>query len=719
MCPRISPVTYAYDKVGNRLSLTDANSNATTFQYDRDGNLLAMTYPPVAGEPDNVERYQYDAAGRLVCKTTPNGDDIRTFYDPAGNVAALYHGAIAADVDSIPADRLIAKYERNGVGAVTKEEDSNTAMLYSFDIYGRLTEARDRSLEKSVRYDYDARSLRSKMEVVDYTPSPTGAVTMSVTYSYDDAGRLQIVKKDTDPAAVYMYDLSGRRTSLALPNGVSTEYTYDNADRLLELTTQKDATVLAKFAYTLDPTGNCTGVAYADGARSVYEFDQAYRLTRDKHIDANDAVLYEEFYTYDAMGNRLTKERVGWNPVNVNYQNNTRNQLISTSGSETKIYDYDANGNTVAITTNAISQTMNYDILNRLTRYDGPAGTEETSYRGIRWHRWKVATAVDTAAFVYDNNNIVADYTENGNLDKSYITLGIDENISISINNDTFYYTYDMNKLVYLLTNTAGEIINRQIYTAFGERHPLNIGDVLIQRYGYHGREQTAEGMFFRYRRYSPVNGVFLSRDPLTYQANPRGDLYKFVSNNPIYYKDSFGLLTEKECEDKRATFDMGGVLQFYKFVKGGDCPNLDFPTFSCDCCSEFPQASAIWHRDDGFIRICAGEVNFNDPPSVYNSMRHEIVHYLQDMCYNWPVPGPDDCDLRACREIMAYTLQGPIPTEKDKFDLFMITIFGSIEWTDRSGILHCPATGEGRESFNRVWNKCDKSGMWKSFEQQ
>ena len=713
------PVTYTYDKAGNRLSLSDANSNTTTFEYDRDGKLLVMTYPPVSGESENIERYQYDAAGRSACKTTPNGDDIRYLYDPAGNVAALYHGAVVADIDSIPADRLLAKYERNGVGAVTKEEDSLTAMLYSFDSYGRLTEARDRSLEKAVRYAYDTRSLRSKMEVVDYASSQNGNVSITVTYNYDDTGRLQTVRKDSDPAAVYTYDLSGRRIGLILPNGVATEYTYDSADRLVKLLTQKDEIVLAKFAYTLDPTGNRTGITYADESRSLYEFDQAYRLTREKHIGAGDTVRFDESYTYDAAGNRLTKVRTGWNPVNVYYQHNGRNQLVLTSGSETKKYGYDANGNMINITADAYSESMNYDILNRLIRYGGPAGTEGTTYRGIRWNRWKVATAADTVVFLYDNNNIVGDFAENGNLEKLYVTSGIDEYISMSMNTDTYYYILDANKMFCLLTNEAGEATDRQVYTAFGERHSLDIDNALVQRYGYHGREQTAEGMFFRYRRYSPPNGIFLSRDPLAYEANPHGDLYRFVLNNPIHYKDAFGLLTEQECEEKRADFKMNKVLDFYYFLKGKNCRNLPFPIFTCDCCQEFPEASAIWNRDDGFIRICSDNVNFDDPESVYTSMRHEIVHYYQDMCLKWPPPGPDDCDRRACREIMAYTLQGPFPTEKDKFDLFMITMFGSIEWTDRDGIIHCPAAGEGRESFTRMWNRCDKSAEWKKFEQQ
>jgi YD repeat-containing protein len=68
------------------------------------------------------------------------------------------------------------------------EEDPNTAMLFAYDAFGRLAEARDQALDKSVRYGYDLRSLRSKMEVVDYAGSTNGVVFMSVVYTYRSSG---------------------------------------------------------------------------------------------------------------------------------------------------------------------------------------------------------------------------------------------------------------------------------------------------------------------------------------------------------------------------------------------------------------------------------------------------------------------------------------------------------------------------------------------------
>lgn len=547
------PVVYAYDQAGNRLSLADAKSNVTVFEYDRDGNVVSMTYPPVPGQPENVERYLYDAVGRLVCKTTPNGDRIRSLYDPAGNIAAVYHGDEASDVDSIPVAGLIAKYERNGAGSVTREEDGLTAMLYSFDTFGRLTEARDNSLGKSVRYGYDVRDLRTKVEVVDYSSSQKGVVSMTVAYGYDDAGRLATVKKDADPASTYEYDLSGRRTKLVLPNGVSTEYTYDSADRLLDLTTRKDATVLAKFAYSHDLSGNRTGITYADGSRSLYEFDQAYRLTRDLRVDSSNQTQYDESYTYDSLGNRLTKVRTIWNPVSVSYSYNARNQLVASAGTENQTYSYDANGNLTGVLSGIANEERTYDVLNRLKRYSGPAGVEESTYFGAGWERMSVnatpsgSAVPETTRFLYDGDNVVADFNGASSLQALYVTPFLDENLSVNrlggSDAGAYYYSQDGLGSVRSLTTQSGDAVNRYDYTAFGEGVSSSIG--VSQRYGYTGRETNAlnSTMYYRYRNYLAGTGRFVWRDPIGYGADIFGNLYTYVYNQPHRYIDPMGLI--------------------------------------------------------------------------------------------------------------------------------------------------------------------------------
>src|SRR4030066_256017 len=57
------------------------------------------------------------------------------------------------------------------------------------------------------------------------------------------------------------YDALGRRTGITLPNGVTTNYAYDNSSRLLNLEHLNPVNqVLESLTYTVDATGNRTSM---------------------------------------------------------------------------------------------------------------------------------------------------------------------------------------------------------------------------------------------------------------------------------------------------------------------------------------------------------------------------------------------------------------------------------------------------------------------------
>lgn len=352
--------------------------------------------------------------------------------------------------------------------------------------------------------------------------------------------------------STYEYDLSGRRTKWTLPNSVTASYKYDTNDRLVELTVQKGDEILDKYIYSHDPTGKCTGITYADGSKSIYSLDGVYRLTGDKRVTANGDLIYEEKFTYDAVGNRLSKRRTGLNPQSVDYVYNARNQLVSSSDGKT--YTYDANGNCIAIAYPGGVTTMTYDVLNRLIGYSGPNGAEEFTYRGLGWHKWKTSetdTNGDTVitSFQYDGNNIIADYAgPDYKLTHLYATAGLDRQISMTVvngpNQGNYYYVHDGLGSVRTLTDSTGLVQNRYDYTAFGE--PIPDGPENIpQRYGYTGRENNAinGNMNYRNRNYNPAIGRFDRRDPIGYIAG--SNLYSYVNNEPNVYTDLFGLIVK------------------------------------------------------------------------------------------------------------------------------------------------------------------------------
>ena len=122
--------------------------------------------------------------------------------------------------------------------------------------------------------------------------------------------------------------------------------------------------------------------------------------------------------------------------------------------------------------------------------------------------------------------NIVANI-ENSIVKKSYVTLGMDNMISMTADNDTYYYHADARSSVKALSDSAGNAVANYAYTAFGEAVATSCPKSLVpsnsaiaaQRYCYTGREFNPHSgnYYFRYRTYNPSIGSFTSRDPLGY----------------------------------------------------------------------------------------------------------------------------------------------------------------------------------------------------------
>src|SRR5690606_14589479 len=119
------------------------------------------------------------------------------------------------------------------------------------------------------------------------------------------------------------------------------EYTYDSLNRLTELVNRKaDGTIISSYRYILGPKGNRLKVEENNGRKVEYEYDELYRLIEERIFDPIEGYSTIS-YTYDAVGNRLTRNVDG---VTIRYTYDDNNRLI-TEG-ET-IYSYDDNGNMI------------------------------------------------------------------------------------------------------------------------------------------------------------------------------------------------------------------------------------------------------------------------------------------------------------------------------------------------------------------------------------
>jgi RHS repeat-associated protein len=356
------------------------------------------------------------------------------------------------------------------------------------------------------------------------------------SYAYDTLNRLSTLTPPTAFSSTgfgFSYDALSRRTQMTRPNGVTTNYTYDNLSRLLSVLHQVSSSTIDGAAYTYDSAGNRTAKTNEKTAvTSNYTYDPLYELT-----EVTQSTNTTESYSYDPVGNRLSSLSVS------SYTNNSSNELTSSSAAS---YAYDANGNTTSKTVSGSTTTYTWDYENRLSSVvlPGTGGTIAFKYDGLGHRVQKAFTqgsTTTTTNFLYDGANSIADVDQNGNVLARYEqTTNIDEPLAELRSGTTSYYQADGLGSVTSLSSSAGALANTYTYDSFGNL-TASTGSV-TNRFQYTGREFDSETNLYSYRAryYDPTSSKFTSEDPVRYLGGP--NFYPYAKNNPVNLADPRGL---------------------------------------------------------------------------------------------------------------------------------------------------------------------------------
>ena len=334
------------------------------------------------------------------------------------------------------------------------------------------------------------------------------------------------------PAVQYAYDALSRRTSLMLPNGTQTTYTYDPASQVTNILHKITATSaqINKADYVYNNVGNRTSLTDRRGAQA-FGYDNLDRLTSATH-----PLTLNQSFSYDAVGNRLNNAS----------QHNAGNQLTEDAGFT---YIYDANGNLTrkTIKTNGNHTDYTYDAENRLVKVEEfaagattPAATSTYRYDGLGRRIEKVGNGL-TRRYVYDGEDILLEYDETNTLLARYTHgPGIDEPIAMTRGGSTFFYHQDGLGSVTDLTDATASTVKAYAYDAWGNQ--VETTGTLENPYTYTGREVDQEtGLYYyRARYYDPIIGRFILEDPAGFVDGP--NIYSYVRNNPLNNKDPLGL---------------------------------------------------------------------------------------------------------------------------------------------------------------------------------
>ncbi len=303
--------SFSWSALDELASLTDGLNHTTTWTYNQYGWLTNKAN--TLGT--SIIQYAYDADGRLTNRWMM-GTNTGYTYDAVGNLKTIVY----------PALTITNFYD--AINELTNMLDAVGATKFTYTQIGQLASETAPWSSDTVSLTYNQRH-RCGLTL----SQPSG--TWSQTYSYDNEWRMTSI---TSPAGSFTYVPGGASATsplislLSLPNAAYITNTYNALARLTSTSLLNYwGHVLDGYGYGLDALGLRTN------------------LTRELGLATNGASI-----GYDGIG-----ELTNWSGTNAPGGHLRHNEQLA--------YQYDAGGNLIVRTNDALVQTFAVDSLNQLS----------------------------------------------------------------------------------------------------------------------------------------------------------------------------------------------------------------------------------------------------------------------------------------------------------------------------------------------------------------
>ena len=571
--PLSQQAAYVYDDAGRleqSKQLINSVWHITTRAYDDDNRVISIT-----DNGSNTTSITYDDVNRTVTVTDPDSRTVKTLYDEAGRKIEMVRGEGTASESH---DYIT--YNDNGTIATLKDGKNNITS-YSYD-----------GFDRRVATNYPL-SVSSTVNAFDDLGRPTSVTTRkgdTITMSYDALGRLDSRTVPGVGTYSYDYDIMGQVTTAYLGAqtvtsaydalgrvtqevgslGRQMDYVYDDAagtwdvkynfpgtesdywlryavDDAGRLDTIKESgsTTIADYAY--DSGSRVTSITFGNGTTESYTYDDVgyvETITQNFTGITDDSVwTYTRNDTGQITNQSISNPDFRWIPSfleseTLSYSSNGLNQYTSIAGTT---QGHDANGN---LTQDGV-QTFVFNAAGQMTEAKSGGVTVGTyAYDPLGRRSEKTAGGINTE-FLWSGSQVMADYDgDTGNLMRRYVYgLGIDDLVAIVDSSDNKSYVHkNASGSVVAVSDNNGDVVDKFTYGPFGEG-----ASEAESPYKYTARRVDQESglYYYRNRYYNAQTGRFISPDPLGYVDGM--NMYAYVGNDPMNYRDPMGLCSEDE----------------------------------------------------------------------------------------------------------------------------------------------------------------------------
>jgi RHS repeat-associated protein len=411
-------IGYSFDAAGRLASITDPDNNTTTYGYDNANRLsyeedprqkyttyafdAANNLQSVKDRDNRTLTFGYDDANRLTSERwlNPQNNVVRSItygYDDANRLTAA-----SGDQD------LGYTYGYDAASRLTSDSTAGNGVLpsvvlsYGYDgLNNRISLQDNFSAQGQITYSYNL-----VHNLTGLTFNVSGQQQAQISLSYDSKNRLSSISRSA-PSLLFPlnttihWDADDRITEMEHPNGLTLTYMYDDAGRLLFSQDSGDSAHGTR-TYTYDNNNQLTNVT-GTGESHTYDLngnrtDTGYVTTVANRLMSDGVYTY----SYDDVGNVLVKAAPGdVTTFSWDYRNRMTEAVRTKNGQTTDtVFTYDVWDRRIGKSvTGAVITTV-------WTAYDGDNPYADFDGNGHLTNRYLYGNMVDELFARYNGTTI-------------------------------------------------------------------------------------------------------------------------------------------------------------------------------------------------------------------------------------------------------------------------------------------------------------------------